>query len=70
MTRYTPRKPTRRPMKGDMESAMAPAILGCLGVALMWLLSITGIVVLVWLVIQYGVPWVIDVVMDAVEDRQ
>lgn len=63
----TPRAP--RPAKGDWQWGLGDLAIGCLPVLVIALIEIAAALTLIWLAIEYALPWVIDVVIDAVEQR-
>lgn len=69
-----PRRMIGRPRAPQMSKppwqwGAAEFAVGCVGWLLMVALYVLCLVVMVWAVVEYVLPWIIDVVMDAVEQR-
>lgn len=63
----TPRAP--RQAKAPWQWGVIEMAGGCLGVLVLAAIEIAAVLALVYLAVEYALPWVIDVVMDAVEQR-
>lgn len=67
-----PRRMIGRPRvpKPSPDPGAGMLALGCLGWVLLVMVEIAAVLLLGYFVIEWLLPWVIDVVMDAVEQRE
>lgn len=63
-----PRDP--RPAKGPWQWGAPELAAGCVGWLALVAIEVLAVFALVYLAVEYALPWVIDAVMDTVEQRE